>query len=147
MEPQLAVIFERVLGPHQRARRHFEPVDKPRQQEPQRRAAREQGVPLSTLQSRLKLWLAARPPDHFLVIEPEEELRAIVVSEIAQAVPFPVRGAAFDACRDAATLAHAVPVVLPSKFEKVRAALPADSECIALQVRSVPASLGAWDDR
>ena len=108
------------------------------------RAAREQGVPLSTLQSRLKLWLAARPPDHFLVIEPEEELRAIVVSEIAQAVPFPVRGAAFDACRDAATLAHAVPVVLPSKFEKVRAALPADSECIALQVRSVPASLAAW---
>ena len=42
VEAQLAQIFERVLGLHQRARRHVQPVDEPRQQEAQRRAAGQQ---------------------------------------------------------------------------------------------------------
>ena len=108
------------------------------------RAAREKGIPLAALQSRLKLWLDARAPDHFLLIEPDEELRAIVVAEVSGAVPFPVKGAGFDACRKLETLAGAVPIVLPSKFEKVRALLPPDVECIALQARSVPASIAGW---
>src|SRR6188472_2669290 len=42
VEAQLAQIFERILGPHQRARRYVEPVDQAREQEAQRGAAREQ---------------------------------------------------------------------------------------------------------
>ena len=42
VEAQLADIFQRVLRLHQRARRHVEQVDQPRQQETQRRAARQQ---------------------------------------------------------------------------------------------------------
>ncbi len=108
------------------------------------RAAREKGIPLAALQSRLKLWLEAQAPDHFLLIEPDEELRAIVLAEIVKAVPFAAKEAGLEACRDARALAGAVPVVLPSKFEKVRALLPPDAECIALQVRSVPASIAGW---
>ena len=42
VEAQLAEIFERILRPHQRARRHVEPVDQPRQQEAQAAPRREQ---------------------------------------------------------------------------------------------------------
>jgi len=108
------------------------------------RAAREKGIPLATLQSRLRLWLEMRPLDHFLLLEPDEELRAIVMAEIAHAVSFPVRGAGVEACRNPRALAGAVPVVLPSKYERVRALLPPDAECLALQVRSVPASIVGW---
>ncbi len=108
------------------------------------RTAREKGFPLATLRSRLKLWLEAEAPDHFLLIEPDEELRAIVLAEMANAVPFAVKGAGLEVCKDSRALAGAVPVVLPSKFEKVRGLLPADTELIALQARSVPASIAGW---
>ena len=42
VEAQLAMILQRVLRLHQGAGRHVEPVDQPRQQEAQRRAARQQ---------------------------------------------------------------------------------------------------------
>src|SRR5882672_938411 len=41
------------------------------------RSARELGVPLSTLRSRVRQWLGVQPPDRFLLIEPNEELRQI----------------------------------------------------------------------
>jgi len=59
------------------------------------RSARELGAPLSTVRSRLRQWLELQPPDHFLLIEPEEELRRIVVAEIGQAVTFPVQSLRF----------------------------------------------------
>ncbi len=108
------------------------------------RSAREIGAPLAAVRARLRQWLAAQPPDHFLVIEPEEELRHIVIAEIQQAVTLPVRGCEFDGCGDAETLAGAVPICLPSKAEKVRKLLPAGSDCISLHVRSVPRSLAQY---
>src|SRR5216683_2729593 len=42
VEPQLAQIFERILGPDQRPRRLVEPVEEPGQQKAQRSAASEQ---------------------------------------------------------------------------------------------------------
>lgn len=108
------------------------------------RTAREKGAPLKQVRARLRHWLALQPPDHFLVIEPDEELRAILVAEIAEASGFAAVGADAGACRQPEMLAGAVPVVLVSKFEKVRAQLPAGAECLALQVRSVPGSLAQW---
>ena len=49
------------------------------------RSARKLGAPLSTVRSRLRQWLELQPPDHFLLIEPEEELRRIVAKEIGRA--------------------------------------------------------------
>ena len=105
------------------------------------RSAREAGMPLAELRSRLKQWLAIQPPDHFLLIEPDEELRAIVMAEMRAALTFDVRGCGLEGCKQAETLAGAVPVVLPSKAEIVRGDLPEDSECLVLQVRSVTDSL------
>jgi GntR family transcriptional regulator len=108
------------------------------------RSARELGAPMATVRSRLRQWLAMQPPDHFLVIEPDEDLRNIVIAEIKKSAEFPVLGAGLDVCDRPEELASAIPLALPSKFETVRKALPAGTECIALRVRSVPTSLGEW---
>ena len=106
------------------------------------RSAREMGAPLAAVHAQLRRWLALQPPDHFLVIEPDEELRRIAVAEIECAVTLPVAGAALQPARE--MLEGAIAVALPSKADAVRQALPAGTELVALQLRSVPSSLDAW---
>lgn len=108
------------------------------------RTAREKGASLKEVRARLRHWIALQPPDHFLVIEPDEELRRIAVSEIEKGAAFPTVGAAEDACKQPEVLAGAVPIVLPSKFERIRSQLPPGTECLTVQVRSVPGSLARW---
>jgi DNA-binding transcriptional regulator YhcF (GntR family) len=108
------------------------------------RSARELGSPLSAVQSRLQQWLALQPPGHFLLVEPDEELRRIVVAEMRQAVTFPVVGEGLEVCSSAEKLEGAIPVVLPNKKEIVRQALPAGTELLVLSVQSVPRSLNEW---
>jgi GntR family transcriptional regulator len=106
------------------------------------RSARELGAPLSTVRLRLRQWLELQPPDHFLLIEPDEELRRILAAEIAQAVTFPIQGCGLHDCPK--TPDGAIPVVLPNRAAAVRQALPEDSDVLTLQVRSVPTSLAGW---
>jgi DNA-binding transcriptional regulator YhcF (GntR family) len=108
------------------------------------RSARELGSSLSAIQSRLRQWLTLQPPDHFLLIEPDEELRRIVIAEMRQAVTFPVAGEGLDACSSPEKLEGAIPVVLPNKKDVVRRALPAGTELLALSFQSVPRSLNKW---
>jgi GntR family transcriptional regulator len=108
------------------------------------RSAREAGATLAAVRSRLNHWLDLQAPDHFLLIEPDPELRRIVVAEMQQALTFPVSGSGMEACQAREKLAGAVVVVLPSKAEKVRKALPPGTECLTLRVRSVTGSLAPW---
>ncbi|MGA9143845.1 MAG: hypothetical protein WB007_08820 [Candidatus Acidiferrales bacterium] len=85
-----------------------------------------------------------QPPDHFLLIEPDEELRRIVINEMRQAVTFPVAGEGMEVCSSLEKLQGAVPVVLPNKKEIVRRALPAETDMLVLTVQSVPHSLDEW---
>lgn len=103
------------------------------------RSAQKLGVSLPELRSRLRQWLELQPPDHFLLIEPDEELRQILSSEIAQAVAFPVKCCGTDDCPKSAE--GAIPVMLPNRETTVRRLLPSGTELVILQVRSVPASL------
>jgi DNA-binding transcriptional regulator YhcF (GntR family) len=106
------------------------------------RSARTSGVSLPLLRSRLRQWMELQAPDHFLLIEPDEELRRILAGEIQKAVSFPVATCVIDDC--AREAAGAIPVVLPNRAPAVRQLLPAGTELIMLQIRSVPASLGEW---
>jgi len=108
------------------------------------RSARELGFSLSAVQSRLRQWLALQPPDHFLLIEPDEELRRIVIAEMRQAVTFPVAGESMEACGSAEKLEGAIPVVLMNRKEPVRQVLPTGTELLALSVQSVPRLLDQW---
>lgn len=106
------------------------------------RSARELGAPLSTVRSRLRQWLELQPPDHFLLIEPDEELRRILAAEIQQAVTFPVRSCGLQECPK--TPDGAIPIVLPNRAAALRQALPEGTDVLTLQVRSVPTSLAGW---
>jgi DNA-binding transcriptional regulator YhcF (GntR family) len=106
------------------------------------RAARKQGVSLPTLRSRLRHWLELQPPDHFLLIEPDEELRRIVAAEMQQAVSLPVVSHGLEDCRQA--LEGSIPVALSNRVAPVRQALPDGAELLTLGFRSVPFSLGQW---
>ncbi len=106
------------------------------------RSARKMGVSLPDLRARLRQWLELQPPDHFLLIEPDEELRRILHDEIARAVTFPVRSSTIEDCLKNSS--GAIPVMLPNRVATVRPILPAGIEIIALQVRSVPSSLAGY---
>ena len=106
------------------------------------RSARTQGISMSTLRSRLRQWLELQPPDHFLLIEPDEELRRIVTAEIQQAVGLPVSNCGLEDLGK--ELEGSIPVALPNRLAAVRRVLPEGTELLALRFRSVPSSLEEW---
>ena len=106
------------------------------------RSARKAGVPQGVLRARLRQWLELQPPDHFLLIEPEEELRRIVASEIEQAVKTPVVSCGLEDC--AKLVEGSIPVALPNRLTTVRQALPDGTEVLELHFRSVTSSLAEW---
>src|SRR3984885_726194 len=55
------------------------------------RDARKLGVSLATVRARLRHWFELQPPDHFLLIETDEELRRILAVEMQQVVTLPVK--------------------------------------------------------
>ncbi|HTR26431.1 MAG TPA: GntR family transcriptional regulator [Terriglobales bacterium] len=104
--------------------------------------ARELGAPLGRVRSRLRHWLDLQPPDHFLLVEPNEELRQILTAEISQAVAFPVKSCGFDGLP--AKPEGAVLAVLPNRAAAVRHAMSEGTDVLTLQVRSVHHSLASW---
>ncbi|HKR02171.1 MAG TPA: hypothetical protein VJT09_15955, partial [Pyrinomonadaceae bacterium] len=93
-------------------------------------------------QARIKRLLELQPPDHFLVIDSDKELREILIAEIKEATGFRVAGAGPEVCSLPSTLAGAAPVALyGQEGERVRAALPPGASCLLLHSRSVPASM------
>jgi GntR family transcriptional regulator len=106
------------------------------------RSARKSGVTLPALRSRLRQWLELQPPDHFLLIEPDEELRRIVASEIQQLAAWPVQGCVLGDLP--AALDGAIALALPNRAAAVRQALPPGSDLLTLEFRSVTASLAAY---
>ncbi len=107
-------------------------------------AARGLRVPMAMVQARLRQCLDSQPPDRFVLIEPDEELRRIVAAEIRQAVAVPVESCGLRDGRLAGAVTGAIALALPSKVTSVRKVLPPGVELIALRVRSVPSSLAEW---
>ncbi len=106
------------------------------------RSARKLGVSLPALRARLRQWLEMQPPDHFLLIEPDPELRRILAAEIARGVTFPVHSCGADDFPK--TPDGSIPMALLNRETAARDLLPAGAELLTLQVRSVPASLAGY---
>ncbi|MGA7242764.1 MAG: GntR family transcriptional regulator, partial [Terracidiphilus sp.] len=58
--------------------------------------ARKLGASDGLLKARLRRWLALAPPARWLVIEPDPELRTIVITEMEQGLSLPVIGCSPD---------------------------------------------------
>jgi len=95
------------------------------------------GLSDSLLRARLRRWLSFEPPARWLLIEPDDALRAIVMHEMQGNLALPVTGCAPGDCGAIGILDRAIPVVLPSKAEAVRRLLPADGGLTVLQVSPV----------
>lgn len=108
------------------------------------RTARELGLPLSTVYSRLRRALELQPPDHFLLIESDHQLADIITTEIQSVVKLRVRVASPDACRIPEELRGAIALAVPSKADAVQQQLPPGAELLRLRLRSVTESLANW---
>jgi GntR family transcriptional regulator len=103
--------------------------------------ARKLGAPEALVRERLRRWLSFEPPARWLLIEPDPELRRLVIFEMEQELAFPVTGCAPDECGTPEMLERAIPAVLPSKAAAVRQLLPAGTELTVLQVQPVSPEL------
>lgn len=108
------------------------------------RALRESGFSHGEIRRAVIAKLDARPPDHFLVIESDDELRRILMAEIATATNRRVEGATPEECAASdAMLAGAMLVTLYGNATRVRATLPPNSTALPLRSRSIAESLRA----
>jgi len=108
------------------------------------RAVRELKLPPATVRARVAQWLAAPPPDHLLLVDPDAELRRILLAELRAATTMPVHEATPDDCAKPGALDGAIALCRPSKATLVRAALPMGVELITLQITSATSWLAPW---
>jgi GntR family transcriptional regulator len=105
------------------------------------RKASDLGASSSQVRERLRQWLAQAPPSRWLIVEPDPELRQILVFEMQQALRLPVSACAPDDFLTPEAIAGAIPVARPSKAEAVRKLLPAQSELTILEIRPIPPAI------
>ncbi|MGA2167106.1 MAG: GntR family transcriptional regulator [Terracidiphilus sp.] len=104
-------------------------------------SARKLGAPELLVRERLRRWLALTPPSRWLVIDPDPELRRIVIHEMEQALALPIAGCAPEQCAQPGLLEGSMPVTVPSKAAAVRKLLPAGIELTVLEVHPVSLEL------
>ena len=109
--------------------------------------ARKAGAAPALVHARLRHWEQMEPPARWLVIEPDPELRRIVIAELEQALALPLAGCAPEDCGAAAVLDGAMPAVLPSKAAAVRKLLPPGRDLAVLEVHPVAPELQAYLQR
>jgi DNA-binding transcriptional regulator YhcF (GntR family) len=101
------------------------------------RSARQRGHTLAQIQGRVKRWLLAQPPDHFLLVEPDAEFREILIAEISDATGFRTIGVGLERSPDADTLAGAAPIAMYGLADEARAWLPPWASLTLLRLRSI----------
>jgi len=109
--------------------------------------ARKLGASDAFLKSRLRRWLTLEPPARWLVIEPDPDLRRIVICEMEQALVLPVLGCSPEESKTSGMLDGSMPAVLPSKAVAVRKLLPPGKELVTLQVHPVAPELQSYLQR
>jgi DNA-binding transcriptional regulator YhcF (GntR family) len=100
------------------------------------KAVRELRLPAVAIRQRVAEWIAAPPPDHFVLIDPDPDAREILLTEIRSLTTWPAAGISLEEAAKPDALLAAIPLCRPSKRKMVHAVLPAGTELINLQIRS-----------
>jgi DNA-binding transcriptional regulator YhcF (GntR family) len=106
------------------------------------RIAQTSGITAEELNRRFQAITTAQPAQRFLLIEPEPELQQIVLAELKPHLHLSIETSVSP--ENISDLSRTVVLVLPSKAEAVRAALPPSTPIHILAIRSIPASLAPW---
>ena len=101
------------------------------------RNLREEGYTLADIEAGMQRSLSTQQPDHFLLLEPDPELRSILVAEIAGATKAKVRGAG----PDVDGIAGAVPLVLYGHLEGFADDIKQHSNLLVLHSASIVESM------
>jgi GntR family transcriptional regulator len=99
------------------------------------------GYAIEEIRRRIEDRIAERPPDHVLIVEPDPDLREILVAEIRAGTGARAEGAGIDASLTNDRLTGALVAVLPDHLDAARAALPPGAQIVALSSRSIAANL------
>jgi GntR family transcriptional regulator len=103
------------------------------------RNLREEGYSLAEIQAGVQRSLSVQRPDRFVLLEPDPELREILVAEIAAATKVKVKGVAPDEVDGAVT--GAVPVVLYGHLAQFADRIKPETDVLVLHSASVVESL------
>lgn len=102
------------------------------------RNLREEGYSLSEIEAAIQRSLSVQRPDHFLLLEPDPELRSILVAEISTATKVKVRGVGPD---DLDGTAGSVPLVLYGHLEGFADHIKQNSDLLVLHSASIVESM------
>lgn len=106
------------------------------------RAVRELGLPPETVRAQVARWLSAPPADHLLLIEADEKLAQIFLTELSAISSMPVKVIAPEECRaNRKCLQGAVPLCRPSRKLAVQEAVGIGVELLVLPINSAVAWL------
>jgi DNA-binding transcriptional regulator YhcF (GntR family) len=105
------------------------------------KAARDRGYSLHAVQLGLARWFSVQPPDHVLVVEPDVELRAILMSEIKDAASIRVEGVGLEERPHSSIFAGAMCVALYDHTEALQRMLPPETARLFLHSCSIPKRL------
>jgi len=100
------------------------------------KVVRELRLPAAAIRQRVAQWIAAPPPDHFVLIDPDADAREILLAEIRSLTTWPAVGITVEEAAKPDAMLAAIPLCRPSKTKVVRAVLPAGLELISLRIRS-----------
>jgi GntR family transcriptional regulator len=105
------------------------------------KVTRDRGFTLHAVQSGLARWFSLQPPDHVLVVEPDIELRAILMAEIKDVVSIRVEGMGLEEHSAPSTFLGAMCVALYDHSEALRRMLPPETARLLLHSCSIPKRL------
>ena len=105
------------------------------------RNLREEGHSLAEIQAAVRRALSLQRPDHFLLLEPDPELREILVAEISAAAEVKVKGVGPADLDGAISLTGAAPLVLYGHHEAFNDRLDATTDLLVLHSASVVESM------
>jgi GntR family transcriptional regulator len=103
--------------------------------------AQSNGFSKDEIQNRLQKWFTVKPPEQFLVIESDKNLREILIEEISQTTNFRVIGTSFEEFAKKHYNKNAIFTAMINEKPKIESVLPADKICFYIKPRSVSDSI------
>lgn len=105
------------------------------------RSARSRGFSANEIEKRLREYLAAQPPQEILVVERDDDMRAILIEEIGAATGFRVDGVSLREFQINHRATNRIVAAMADEKSNIEPILPAERARVFLIARSVSASM------
>lgn len=105
------------------------------------RATRKQGHSLADIRTAIERSLTLAPPDHFVLCEPDPDLRAILIAEITQATGVKARGVSVEEAESQGAFEGGVPMFLYGHAADLTDRLKKQSDVLIVHSGSVVQSM------